>query len=73
VFRAIKQQFGYFKVRYQGLAKNAAQVKVLAALIYPCLLRGRLMAAWTEACPMPGKPGRSGGLWAETVAIDTAH
>ena len=31
-FRAIKQQFGYTKVRYRGLAKNSAQVLTLFAL-----------------------------------------
>jgi hypothetical protein len=29
VFRVIKCQFGYTKVRYKGLAKNAAQVFML--------------------------------------------
>jgi hypothetical protein len=32
VFRVIKQQFGYTKVRYKGLAKNAAQVFPLIGL-----------------------------------------
>jgi len=31
-FRVIKQQFGYTKVRYRGLAKNSAQVLTLFAL-----------------------------------------
>jgi transposase, IS5 family len=31
-FRVIKRQFGYTKVRYRGLAKNAAQVLTLFAL-----------------------------------------
>ncbi|MFX8531481.1 transposase, partial [Acinetobacter baumannii] len=30
--RVIKRQFGYTKVRYRGLAKNAAQVLTLFAL-----------------------------------------
>jgi IS5 family transposase len=45
VFRVVKQQFRHVKVRYQGLAKNAAQVNVLVALANLYLLRGRLMAA----------------------------
>ncbi len=45
VFRVVKQQFRYLKVRYKGLAKNAAQVNVLVALANLYLLRGRLMAA----------------------------
>ena len=31
-FRVIKRQFGYTKVRYRGLRKNAAQVQTLFAL-----------------------------------------
>ncbi len=31
-FRAIKQQFGYVKVRYRGLKKNTAQIVTLFAL-----------------------------------------
>ena len=31
-FRVIKRQFGHVKVRYQGLAKNTAQLKTLFAL-----------------------------------------
>jgi IS5 family transposase len=32
VFRVIKLQFGFTKVRYRGLAKNTAQLKTLFAL-----------------------------------------
>ena len=32
VFRVIKRQFGYTRVRYKGLAKNAAQVFTLIGL-----------------------------------------
>jgi IS5 family transposase len=35
VFRVMKRQFGYRKVRYRGLAKNAAQVFSLLALANP--------------------------------------
>jgi IS5 family transposase len=31
-FRVIKQQFGYAKVRYRGLAKNTARLTILFAL-----------------------------------------
>lgn len=31
-FRLIKQQFGHTKVRYRGLAKNAARLQVMFAL-----------------------------------------
>ena len=34
VFRVLKCQFGYRKVRYRGLTKNAAQVFSLLALAY---------------------------------------
>ena len=41
-FRVIKQQFGYRKVRYQGLAKNTNQLYVLFALSNLYLCRRRL-------------------------------
>jgi transposase, IS5 family len=43
-FRVIKRQFGYLKVRYRGLAKNAAQVLTLFALSNLWLARRRLLA-----------------------------
>jgi len=42
-FRVIKQQFGYVKVRYRGLAKNAAQVMTLFALSNLWMARKRLL------------------------------
>jgi IS5 family transposase len=42
VFRVIKRQFGYTKVRYKGLAKNAAQVFTLIGLTN-LYLAGRAM------------------------------
>jgi len=44
-FRVIKRQFGYIKVRYRGLAKNAAQVMTLFALANLWMARKRLLAA----------------------------
>lgn len=44
-FRVIKRQFGYTKVRYRGLAKNAAQVLTLFALSNLWMSRRRLMPA----------------------------
>ena len=44
-FRVIKRQFGYAKVRYRGLAKNAAQVLTLFALSNLWMSRRRLMLA----------------------------
>ena len=44
VFRIIKCQFGYRKVRYKGLAKNRAQVLSLVALANIYLLRRSWMA-----------------------------
>ena len=43
-FRVIKHQFGYTKVRYRGLTKNAAQVKTLFALSNLWMARRKLMA-----------------------------
>jgi transposase, IS5 family len=45
VFRVVKCQFGYRKVRYRGIAKNGAQVFVLLALANLYLVRGRLASA----------------------------
>ena len=45
VFRVIKRQFGYVKTRYQGLAKNTAQVQILVGLVNLYILRKPLMAA----------------------------
>ena len=44
VFRVIKCQFGYTKVRYKGLAKNAAQVFMLVGLANLYLKRRALLA-----------------------------
>ena len=44
VFRVIKRQFGYTKVRYKGLAKNAAQVFSLIGLSNLYLARRALMS-----------------------------
>ena len=44
VFRVIKCQFGYPKVRYRGLAKNDAQLLTLMALANLFLARKRLQA-----------------------------
>ncbi len=45
VFRVVKCQFGYRKVRYRGLAKNAAQVFALLALANLYLVRSRIASA----------------------------
>ncbi len=42
-FRVIKRQFGYVKVRYRGLAKNAAQQTTLFALSNLWMVRAKLM------------------------------
>jgi IS5 family transposase len=44
-FRVIKRQFGYAKVRYRGIAKNAAQVLTLFALSNLWMSRRWLMPA----------------------------
>lgn len=44
-FRVIKRQFGFTKVRYRGLAKNTAQLKMLFTLANLWKVRHRLMAA----------------------------
>jgi IS5 family transposase len=42
-FRVIKRQFGYAKVRYRGLMKNAAQLTTLFALSNLWMARHRLL------------------------------
>ena len=44
-FRVIKQQFGYTKTRYCGLAKNTARVMMLFAMSNLWMSRKRLMEA----------------------------
>jgi len=44
-FRVLKRQFGYTKVRYRGLAKNAAQIVTLFALTNLWMARRQLMGA----------------------------
>lgn len=45
VFRVLKCQFGYRRVRYRGIAKNGAQVFALLALANLYLVRSRLASA----------------------------
>jgi IS5 family transposase len=44
-FRVIKRQFGFIKVRYQGLKKNTLQIKTLFALSNLWMARHKLMGA----------------------------
>ena len=44
-FRVIKRQFGFTKVRYRGLAKNTAQLKMLFTLANLWKVRHHLPAA----------------------------
>jgi transposase, IS5 family len=45
VFRVLKCQFGYRKVRYRGIAKNGARAFALLALANLYLVRSRLASA----------------------------
>lgn len=45
VFRIVKCQFGYRKVRYRGITKNGAQLFALLAIANLYLVRGRLASA----------------------------
>ena len=53
-FWVIKQQFGYAKVRYRGLAKSTAQVLTLIALSNLWMVRRQLMPAQGEVSPADG-------------------
>jgi IS5 family transposase len=44
-FRVVKQQFGYAKVRYRGLAKNTARLTMLFALSNLWMVRRQMLAA----------------------------
>jgi transposase, IS5 family len=44
-FRVLKQQFGYTKVRYRWLPKNAAQIVALFALPNLWMARRQLIGA----------------------------
>ncbi|WP_108808293.1 IS5 family transposase, partial [Xanthomonas fragariae] len=50
LFRVIKRQFGYVKVRYRGLAKNTAQVLTLFAMSNLWMKRKQLMPAVGKVC-----------------------
>ncbi|MDR0703294.1 MAG: IS5 family transposase [Azoarcus sp.] len=50
-FRLIKRQFGYTKVRYRGIAKNAAQIITLFALSNLWQARHRLLAYTGQVRP----------------------
>lgn len=45
IFRVLKRQFGYRKVRYRGIAKNGAHVFSLLALANIFLVRDRPASA----------------------------
>ena len=45
LFRLIKRQFGFVKVRYRGLKKNTLELKTLFALSNLWMARHPLMAA----------------------------
>ena len=42
-FRVIKQQFGYAKTRYRGLAKNTARLMMMFALSNLWMVRRQLL------------------------------
>lgn len=42
-FRVVKQQFGYAKVRYRGLAKNTARLTMLFAMSNLWMVRRQLL------------------------------
>jgi IS5 family transposase len=51
-FRVIKRQFGYVKVRYRGLGKNAAQMLTLFALSNLWMVRNKIGTLYEEIRPM---------------------
>jgi IS5 family transposase len=69
VFRVIKRQFGYTKVRYKGIAKNAAQVFSLIGLTNLYLARRALMNDGRNPPAAPRK-GRSGPERPRKIAVE---
>ncbi|MDR1075437.1 MAG: IS5 family transposase [Xanthomonadaceae bacterium] len=63
-FRVIKRQFGYMKVRYRGLAKNAGQLNILFALSNLWMARKRLLAMPGKMRPVNGKQGSKCAIFA---------
>src|SRR4029079_11546876 len=65
VFRVVKCQFGYRKVRYRGIAKNGAQVFSLLALANLYLARSRLRpheGDWSQDGETPTPSNRRAGI-----------
>ena len=56
-FRVVKRQFGFMKVRFKGLAKNAAQVITLFALSNLWMARKQLLAMTGPLRPQLGNYG----------------
>ncbi len=52
VFRVVKRQFGYTKVRYRGLAKNEAQLHTLFALTNLWMARKKLLILDGQVRPL---------------------
>ena len=68
VFRVVKCQFGYRKVRYRGIAKNGAQVFSLLALANLYLARRTLASAWRHQAIRSRPPPWLAGLTRKTFA-----
>jgi hypothetical protein len=62
VFRVVKCQFGYRKVRYHGIAKNGAQVFSLLALANLYLARRTLPSVWRHQAIRSRLPLEAGGF-----------
>jgi hypothetical protein len=58
VFRVVKCQFGYRKLRYRGLAKNGAQMTTLYTLANLWLVRGKTAEAAGISAPEMTRQGQ---------------
>lgn len=72
-YRVIKRQFGYVKVRYRGLMKNAQQLHTLFALsnlwtVQRLLLQESLGSSWHECAQKPGEGPEKGF---KRLSVDT--
>jgi IS5 family transposase len=55
LFRVVKRQFGFVKVRFRGMAKNTVQVITLFALSNLWIARKKLLAIAGELRPQYGE------------------
>ena len=69
IFGIMKRQFGYNKVRYRGLSKNAHSLYVKCALINLVIAKRSLLAALRIGAPEIWNPLKKGIKWSRNTLI----